>query len=174
MKSFSWCHPTLEVRESHIGGKGLYATQVLPRGGLLVVLGGRVMTRKEESELPAPIRDIACQITPNLVLGITSEDELDSSSYINHSCEPNMGFKGQIFLVAIREISPNDELTFDYSMVLHNSLKSSSYKLECKCNAASCRGTITENDWKIPALRAKYKGYFQYYLEEKINNKDWS
>ncbi|HTQ89004.1 MAG TPA: SET domain-containing protein [Streptosporangiaceae bacterium] len=33
--------------------------------------------------------------------------------FINHSCEPNVGFAGNIVLVAMRDISPGEELTTD-------------------------------------------------------------
>ena len=85
-----------------------------------------------------------------------------------------MGFKGQIFLVAMRDIKPGEEATFDYGTVLHESPDAPRYTLGCKCGASSCRGTITENDWKNPVLQKKYKGYFQYYLAEKISNNDQS
>jgi SET domain-containing protein len=33
--------------------------------------------------------------------------------FINHSCEPNVGFAGNVVLVAMRDISPGKELTTD-------------------------------------------------------------
>ena len=36
--------------------------------------------------------------------------------FINHSCEPNVGFAGDIVLVAMRDISPGEELTTDYAL----------------------------------------------------------
>jgi len=36
--------------------------------------------------------------------------------FINHSCEPNVGFAGNTVLVAMRDISPGEELTSDYAL----------------------------------------------------------
>jgi hypothetical protein len=35
---------------------------------------------------------------------------------INHSCEPNVGFAGNIILVAMREVIAGEELTTDYAL----------------------------------------------------------
>ena len=36
--------------------------------------------------------------------------------FINHSCEPNVGFAGNTVLGAMRDISPGEELTTDYAL----------------------------------------------------------
>jgi uncharacterized protein len=36
--------------------------------------------------------------------------------FIKHSCEPNVGFAGNTVLVAMRDISPGEELTTDYAL----------------------------------------------------------
>jgi hypothetical protein len=41
-------------------------------------------------------------------------------------------------------------------------------ELECHCGAASCRQTITGQDWRRKDLQDKYKGYLSAYLSEKI------
>ena len=68
----------------------------------------------------------------------------------------------------MRDIAKGEEVTIDYAMVLHKASKGPTYRLECLCGAGACRGVITENDWKNPALQKKYRGYFQPYLEAEI------
>jgi uncharacterized protein len=36
--------------------------------------------------------------------------------FINHSCEPNVGFAGNIVIVAMREVIAGEELTTDYAL----------------------------------------------------------
>jgi hypothetical protein len=36
--------------------------------------------------------------------------------FINHSCDPNVGFAGDIVLVAMRDIRQGEELTADYAL----------------------------------------------------------
>lgn len=65
------------------------------------------MTLEEEQQLPLEIRDYACQIAPHLVIGINKIEDIQPTDYFNHSCNPNVGFQGQIFIVAMRDISTN-------------------------------------------------------------------
>ena len=90
--------------------------------------------------------------------------------YVNHSCQPNSGFKGQIFLVAMQAISPGEEITFDYAMALYPSPASTVvFSMECSCGTSACRGRITEDDWQKPELQARYGGYFQWFLQKKFD-----
>ena len=70
----------------------------------------------------------------------------------------------------MRNIKKNEQITFDYAMTLFKSKNGPNYKLKCFCGEKNCRKFITNNDWKLKKLQKKYKGYFQYYLEEKIKN----
>ncbi len=159
----------LEVRSTSVYGNGLFAREEIAKGSLLVALGGYVLTLDEEKALPESLRDIAIQIAPNLVLGILDENQLAPTDYINHSCNPNSGIKGQISLFAIRDIQKGEQVTFDYGTVLYRNCASEKYVLKCLCGSAGCRGEVTSDDWKNLDLQKKYKGYFSHFLEEKIN-----
>ncbi len=41
--------------------------------------------------------------------------------------------------------------------------------MECFCQSAICRKTITGNDWQLPYLQEKYIGYFSDYIQDLIN-----
>ncbi len=118
-------------------------------------------------DFPEEYADSGIQISENfsLILG----DHLEETNFFNHSCSPNAGINGQIFLVAMRDISIGEEVNFDYAMCLHKAVGVDEYNFKCGCGSTSCRKNITENDWKSPQLQEKYKGYFQYFLQEKIN-----
>ncbi len=63
------------------------------------------MTSAEEEKLPESIRDYGMQISEEFIIGIRSISEAKvDGTFINHSCNPNAGFKGQIFLVAMKNI----------------------------------------------------------------------
>jgi len=157
-------YPELKVRAIPDFGKGVFAKQNIGKGELLVIFGGYIMTLEEEQKLPLGMRDYAHQIAQNFVIGINKAKDIQPVDFLNHSCNPNAGFNGQIFLVAMRDIKKGEQITFDYAMVL----SVESYDIECLCGSKNCRGRITGNDWKIPGLQKKYKGYFQPYLEKKI------
>jgi SET domain-containing protein len=55
----------------------------------------------------------------------------------NHSCDANTGLDG-LNVVALRNISRNEELTLDYSQFLDENMES----FQCKCGSPNCRGLI--------------------------------
>ena len=166
----SWTHPNL-VACAHdaLPGRGVFAKKAIPKGTLLTIFGGHVLTRQEELELSPRLRDLGFQISPHFVLGPRHEDEIGISDFYNHSCNPNAGFNGHIFLQAIRRIAKGEQVCFDYAMVLGRTpgLRRQ-YVLDCTCGASNCRKRITTSDWQRPELQKRYKGYFQRYLEDKI------
>jgi len=159
-------NPKLEGRESPLGGRGVFAREEIAVGELLAVFGGRVMKASNE------IGDWAVQVDENLVLGHPPGTDApdDPMNFLNHSCEPNTGIKGQIMLVAMKTINRGVEITFDYAMVLHPSTGCPPYRMECRCGTPNCRGTITDEDWRLPELQSRYNGYFSFYLQEKIDS----
>ncbi len=76
--------------------------------------------------------------------------------FVNHSCEPNCGLRSAndtLELVALKEITPGDEITFDYStcIVLEPELKA------CMCGAAHCRGRVA-TFWELDRkTRVRYR-----------------
>ena len=167
-KEFSWHLPDLEVRETN-KGLGLFTNKVIYKGDIVIIFGGYVMTLEEERNLPEAIQDYAHQIHENFVLGVRSESDIQMVDHVNHSCDPNCGFDGQIFLVAMREVSIGEEITFDYAMVLRGTKENKlTYSVTCECGESNCRGKITENDWSIPELQVKYDGFFQPHIQKHL------
>ena len=161
--NYSWMNHKLEVREAG-GGKGIFAKEAVFAGEKMALWGGRIITVQEE------IGDWGIQIDDNFVIGGLSKhgEELEDADYINHSCNPNAGIKGQILLVAMRDITPDEEVVFDYAMCLYKGEDGIDYRFDCQCGANDCRGFITNEDWRNPKLQQKYEGYFSWYLQEKI------
>jgi SET domain-containing protein len=160
----------LEMRHARQYGKGhagVFAKKKINKDELVFVCGGYVMTLGDERKLPKKLRDVGMQISEELVLTITREADNDGG--FNHSCEPNIGIRGQIFFVAMRDIAKGEELVIDYAMVLYRGKSAKPYQLECACGKPSCRGVITDNDWQRPELQARYAGYFSWFLQEKID-----
>jgi hypothetical protein len=168
---FSWMNSKLEIRNTGRYGKGIYAKDVLRKGEMLIVLGGYILTIDDENNLQGIVANKPIEISELFSIGLRRPADLARmpQHYVNHSCYPNAGFKGQIFMVAMRKIRLGEEITYDYAMVMHSNPDSSTYfVMECKCGAKRCRGRITENDWQRPELQKRYDGYFQWFLQEKI------
>jgi uncharacterized protein len=168
-RPFSWMNPLLEVQNTAKYKRGVFAAKNLKKGSILAIFGGYIMNAEEELSFPSYMNDYGLQISENLTLGIIKKSEIFDTDYFNHSCDPNAGFGGQIFLIAMRNIKKGEEVTFDYAMVLHKSKGRCVYKIKCLCDSKECRGFISDYDWKRPEVQKKYDGYFQWYLQEKIN-----
>lgn len=144
------------------GGKAVFARDVIEPGELIGVWSGRIVTADELDELPADIRRHTVQVEEGLYLASLSPDE--APDFINHSCEPNAGLDGQVALVALHRILPGEEVTIDYAMC-----DGSPYdEFDCACGSALCRGRVTGEDWRDPALWQRYAGYFSPYLARRI------
>ena len=139
---FSWIKNGTKVKETKKYGRGIYATEEIKKGEVVAALGGHVFTIEQEKKLPSEISDNGIQIADDLVLGIINKQELEDAIYFNHSCNPCVGIKGQIFLVAMKTINPGDQITFDYAMTLGGNEK---YEMECLCGSNKCRKFITNN-----------------------------
>ncbi len=169
-QNFSYVSPALKEQEIPGFGMGMFTTTPIKKDELLAIFGGHVMSVGEELKLTPPLNDYSIQIHQNFVIGPISMDEVRSAEYFNHSCEPNCGINGQIFLVAMRDIETNEEITFDYAMVLTESNeRETNFSIKCVCNKPNCRGIITDKDWRLAELQSKYKGYFSWHIKEKID-----
>jgi hypothetical protein len=131
-----------------------------------MVWGGEIITEEQLADLPVERTTHGVEVDEGIYLLPISVG--DTADYINHSCNPNAGLRGQISLVAMKDISPLSEVCFDYAMT-----DSSDYdEFECHCGTPNCRKKITGNDWKLPELHTRYKGFFSTYLQSQIDRLD--
>jgi hypothetical protein len=146
------------------GGYGVFACEPVRQGERLLVWGGDIISREQIALLPFPLQAYVVQVEEDAYLAPREYDEPETGDYINHSCDPNAGFDGQIVLIAMRDIQPDEEICIDYAMC-----DGSPYdEFACQCGAANCRGRITGNDWQLPELQNRYLGYFMPYLQRRI------
>ena len=164
MMSLSYISPKTEVRESKIHGRGLFATADIAKNEIVAVKGGHIISREELREITPRLGPVEIQIGDNLFIApVTDEERELSMLYSNHSCDANLGMRGEITFIAIRDIRAGEELTHDWATT-----DDDDYSVECKCGAPNCRSTITGKDWQRPELQKRYAGYFSAYLAEKI------
>jgi hypothetical protein len=98
-------------------------------------------------------RILSGQLSPDDPLQIDNDlyIDLDAQSLaINHSCSPNAGIRGQNELVAIRDISAGEEVTFDYSTTVSSDVAPEDWNMACQCHSTNCRQTIG-NVLTVPA-----------------------
>ena len=168
MTDLTYRSPKTEVKASPIEGKGLFATEAIAAGEIVAVKGGRIFTRTQWAALEGELGPAQIEISDDFVIAPGTREEREGSMlYTNHSCEPNIAIQGQIVLVAMRNIAAGEELTHDWATT-----DDGDDEMRCHCGALTCRGTITGKDWTKPDLRAKYKGWFCWFLQRKIDSGD--
>jgi SET domain-containing protein len=132
-------HPATELRlVSPEVGYGVFALDWIPRGTLTWVLD-------ELDQRIAPERVKALEADYGELLrryAYTQEDGLlvlawDHGRFINHSCSANCLSGGaEEFEIAVRDISPGEQLTDDYSEF------SLFEPFSCRCGALACRQRV--------------------------------
>jgi len=165
MIQFSYRSPKTEVRESKIHGRGLFATANIAKNEIVAVKGGHIVDRKTLREKITPVLGpVEIQIDENLFIApVTKEERELSMLYSNHSCDPNLGIRGEITFVAMRDVRAGEELTHDWAMT-----DDDNYSIGCNCGASDCRKMLTGKDWQRPDLQKRYAGYFSAYLSRRI------
>lgn len=94
----------IEVRESPLHGRGLFATQFIPKD---TVLGWLKTVPAGDHELDGPYILWVDGIKP---MRVTCD-----MRYINHSPEPNAAYFDDLSVMALRDIQPGEEVVHDYA-----------------------------------------------------------
>ena len=143
--------PGLAVVASAIHGYGVVTTRPF-KAGEIVCYGDGVLY-----DADADFDDTYALILPPEDIGGDDPvfwDLVDQTRWFNHSCDPNTevcsrwDHERQTILawwVALRDIEPGEEITYDYAFV-------ADVAEPCACGAAACRGLIVDPD---PAELAK-------------------
>jgi len=131
--------PGLTIARSKIHGKGCFAAILFCQNQQIAeYVGERISLAEAEHR--------RCASGEQSICDVDAEWRIDGSrggngtEYVNHSCQPNAGvivLRGQIFLYALKEITPGEEITTDYlyEMDLEGT--------RCNCRTDSCRETMS-------------------------------
>ncbi len=133
----------IEFRDSGIHGMGGFARGRIRKGTALIEYVGEKITKAEAAKRIAADNpfifslDDECDVDGNV--------EWNPARFLNHSCEPNAEaeiFGDQIWIMALRDIGPGEEITFNYSYDLEN------YEEHpCLCGAATCVGYMVAEEF---------------------------
>lgn len=158
-----WINPKSEIKQSGIGGKGLFAIEPIKKGDLVVVWGG-VYTNTKGAKKAESDGKLVMQWDENL---FSVEERGESSGYfVNHSCSPNLWMESVYALAATRDIEKGEELAADYAMWEANENYISKWK--CNCGSSFCRKRVTGKDWRLPELQERYEGHFSPLINKRI------
>jgi len=162
----SWVTPkAVKGGASAIEGLGVHAVEVIAAGEVVAVKGGHIVDGATVAGLPEAIRDSAFPVAADLFVAAIAPAEYEGVMMrVNHSCEPNVGLGGNVLLVAMQDIAAGEELTVDYALFLADP----GFAMACRCGTAACRGVVRGTDWMRPEVRERYRGWFSWWLQQKI------
>ena len=130
-------------------GMGAFATRFIPAGVRLIEYAGERLT---PAQADARYPDVDGERHHTFLFAIDDDVVIDAgvggnaARWINHSCDPNCDAVidgGRIWIDAIRDIEPGEELAYDYAYELEERhTPAAKKKYPCHCGAQNCRGTI--------------------------------
>ncbi len=127
----------LEIRESRIHRRGVYALERIPaRRKVIEYVGERISRRETKRRGQGSLTYL---FTLDDYWTIDGSVGGSGAEIINHSCDPNLRsciVGGHILYMSKRAIRRGEELTVDYRF------SDKIEKVRCRCGSSVCRGTI--------------------------------
>ena len=130
-------------RSSSIHGLGGFAKVDIPTGTQILEYLGERITKQESA--------LRCEANNVYIFSLNDLEDIDGNviwnpaRYLNHSCSPNCEAvleANKIWLVAARNIKPEEELTFNYGFDLENYRE-----YPCACGSPNCVGFIVAEEF---------------------------
>ena len=154
-------------------GFGIFTAKAFRKGDIIMAdedgdYFDRVLSYRELRERGYPI-----EATLQVGLDAFKLPTGSIEDFTNHSCDPNTGIrlteKGTVIL-ALRDITPHEELTYDYSTYLNNLYES----MRCLCGAPNCRGVVGNFSTLPDELKRRYLalGIVGAFVQEPLRQPD--
>ncbi len=147
---------------SKVHGKGVFSKKNLKKGETAFIAKGKLVKFFVHSKKDSLFGPNWMSISKNLWLNPNEDNPL---SFVNHSCEPNLGIKGAVTFVAIRNIQAGEELTIDYSILELDEL----WQMKCKCGSKKCRKIIKSIQFLPKNIYKEYLPFIPKYFIKEYN-----
>ncbi len=151
----------IEVRASGVHGRGVYAVAPLKAGDKLIEYKGEhiswdVALDRHPHDPSQPDHTFYFHLETGGVIDAAVDG--NRARWINHACSPNCEAReadGRVFIHAVTDISPGEELFYDYGLVIEERYTPELKKrFECRCGTPGCRGTMLAPKEKAPKEKA--------------------
>ncbi|PRF74816.1 SET domain-containing protein-lysine N-methyltransferase [Burkholderia multivorans] len=168
----------IAVRRSGVHGKGVFAVAPIKAGERVVEYKGERISWKE-----ALRRHPHDPNEPNHTFYFALEEggvidgkvNGNSARWINHSCAPNCEAEevgGRVYIHALRDIEPEEELFYDYGLVIDAKLtKKLKREYACNCGTDACRGTLLATSDESGKKKKKKDGKSDASAKDKSKDK---
>ncbi len=153
----------VHVATSPMQGQGVFADRGFKTGELVLEIDDtHVVT--DETQLTQEQHDFDLDYIGDKQILMQSPEK-----YINHSCEPNTFVKtknGVRQVLAMRDISRGEEITYDYAVNGDND-----GTFSCHCGSEKCRKTYQGNFFKLQKeIQIQYLPYLDNWFVEKYQD----
>jgi uncharacterized protein len=156
--------PLIEVRDSVLHGKGVFALQRILKGTRVIeYLGERVSHREADRRYD----DKAANDNHTFLFIVDSRTVIDAgvggneARFVNHACEPNCESvieDRRVFIDALQTIEPGEELTYDYQIQREADDPPEVDEIfACRCGFAGCRGSMLWPERTAPPVKRQLR-----------------
>jgi uncharacterized protein len=131
------------IAPSPIHGQGVFARHRISSGARILEYVGQKISKAESLR--------CCEQQNEYIFSVSDRFDLDGrvdwnlARFVNHSCEPNCEAlleSERIWIIAVRDISPGEELTFNYGYDLED------YRnYPCHCGSHRCAGFMIAEEF---------------------------
>ena len=132
-----------QVRHSGVHGKGVFALAPIAAGATVFEYVGERISwtealRRHPHDPAQPNHTFYFHIDDQHVIDANVGG--NSARWINHEVEEQ---DGRVFIKALRDIEPGEELFYDYGLVIEGRYTAKlKREFPCHCGSANCRGTL--------------------------------
>jgi SET domain-containing protein len=139
----------IQVRASGVHGRGVYALADIRAGERIIEYKGERIDwdealRRHPHDPAQPDHTFFFHLEEGGVIDAAVDG--NNARWINHACSPNCEAReeeGRVFIHALTDISPGEELFYDYGLIIDERYTAKVKKrFECRCGSPSCRGTM--------------------------------
>jgi SET domain-containing protein len=145
------------VKETPLKGKGIFALRDIRKSEIISTFTGPRVKLERLDEFPPEVVDHLFNVGTDEYL-MAREPEVRT----NHSCDPNAGIVRDVCLIAMRDIQKDEEITFDYSIIIDDD-----WALECRCGSPLCRKIIGKFRDLPLEIKEKYKDFTPEWIKNR-------
>ncbi len=131
-----------------LNGLGLFAQEPIKSKAWIIEYVGKKLTNKQSDHLTTQyLFDVSDTLT------IDGSPRYNTARYLNYSCEPNAeawNIEDRIFIRAIKNIIPGEEITYDYGKEFFDKFIKPK---GCHCGTKTCKAPVK----KAPLSSTKKK-----------------
>jgi SET domain-containing protein len=136
-------------------GLGLFATRPIKKRRRIAEYKGRLLTTKQADKIERSGNRYLYEIDKRWTLDGSPRSNV--ARYANHSCNPNadsLAVRRRVFIVALRNIAPGEEITYDYG---RDYLKNVIGLSRCQCSRCRRRRARRAREGRARRKRRKLR-----------------